>query len=183
MGWKDPAIQTISHQRFEKVWTEDDTLRRMWRNQPREATIRQRAMAMEVALDPHALWQCGHHTEQARVVLRYMDSIVNAPMDRPNREFYGNGQHRVKVMRAFPDQLRARLEPVFSRADLWDSGRLFEGRFNEWVADYETALPERSRQNRFPEAAKAYHEHRGCLAGLLDEMLELFAPPMVDESA
>lgn len=184
LGWKDPAIQTISHQRFEKALAGDHELKRMRRNQAREATIRQRTIEIGVALDPHALWQCGHHTEQARVVLRYMDNIVNAPMDRPNREFYGIGQHRVKVMRALPEQLRARLDPVFTRADLWDSGGLFEARFNEWVTDYETALPERSRNNRFPEAAEAYHEHRGCLAGLLDEILELFTqPPMGDESA
>jgi hypothetical protein len=109
LGWKDPAIQTISHQRFEKVWAEDDTLRRMWRNQAREAAIRQRTTEVCVSLDPHALWVCGHHIEQARLTLQHMDSTVNAPMDRPNREFYGNGQHRVTVMRALPNHLRLRL--------------------------------------------------------------------------
>ncbi|MBK5929096.1 hypothetical protein [Halochromatium salexigens] len=181
LNWKDPAIQSISDQRFEKVWAEDQELHRMWPRQPREAVIRQRTTEVDVSLDPHALWLCGHHIEQARDVLRYMDNTVNAPMDRRSREFYGNGQHRVKVMRSLPDQLRSRLAPVFSQADLWDSGGLFEARFNEWVADYEATLPERSRQNRFPEAFEAYQTHRGCLVGLLDEMLALFTQPQVED--
>jgi hypothetical protein len=177
LGWQDASIQRISQTRFEKRWKADDELHRLWRTKPRAAAIKQRTTELAIALDPHALHLCGHHIEQAIAALKDMDIIVDAPMDRLGREHHGNGQHRVRVLRNFPDRLRSRLSPVFEHADLWDGARLFGERFDTWAAEYQADLPPQALSRYFPEAVEVYRQHRGELASLLDEMVELFAQP------
>lgn len=180
LGWEDPAIHSVSCQRFyDALEEEDHELRQMWRRQPQKAVIRQRTTEMNASLDPHAVWLCAHHTRQAREVLQSIDSMVNASMDEYDRTIFGNGQHRTKVLRDLPDRLRTRLDPVLKTESPFPS-KLFEARFNEWADAFLADMPERSRKNRFPEAYHAYHVHRGTLIGLLDEMLELFGPFWAD---
>lgn len=175
LSWQDPAIQRISQTRFEKQWAADDELHRLWQTQPRAAAIKQRTTELAIALDPYALHLCGHHIEQAIAALKDVDTIVGASMDRADRERYGGGQHRVRVLRNLPDRLRSRLSPVFEHSPLWDGARLFETRFDLWAAEFIADLPP-PLSRYFPEAAEAYHKHRESLSSLLAEMAELFQP-------
>jgi hypothetical protein len=180
LGWTDPAIRSVSSQRFEELLEKDQELRRLWQSDPHKAVIRLRSLEMATALGPHAVWLCAHHTRQARERLRDADSMVNASMDEYDRIIFGNVQRRVKVMRdEFPGWLYKRLVPVFAADDVFP-GELFESRFNEWVDGFLADMPERSRKNRFPEAREAYHAHREPLGRLFEEMLELFGPDWAD---
>lgn len=93
---------------------------------------------ISVADRKEAKWLCEHHTIQVALDIQsWRRSIGWAPnWDREGDE----KQQRLEKLRELPAYLRARLDPVFSRPDIFDPHGRYKARFAAWERSYIDSL-------------------------------------------
>ena len=139
-------------------------------------TIELRSTVLGAALDPEAASLARHHISRAQnEELHSTLQAVRAPMDDP---IYGkaNGgrRHRVKLIRELPDNLETRLEPAFSRGDLWDPDGRIRQRYRRWREAYLRDVLQYSKAKDFDLALAALDRHLPELEGVLEAALAQF---------
>ena len=93
-----------------------------------------------MATPKEAVWLCGHHTIQVAVELDR--DKARAAQEFSMDETAYDQRRRMAILRDQPKYLRNRLDPVFSRSDVFDP----QGRYKKWFAEWERA--DRDRLNK-----------------------------------
>lgn len=89
---------------------------------------------ISVATPEEAIRLCNHHTQQVAVDLNsWKSTFTGAPdMDQDGYEQRG----RIGKLRDLPKYFRARLDPIFSRPDMFDPQGRYKKRFAAWERAY-----------------------------------------------
>lgn len=125
---------------------------------------------------PAAAWIIRHHLREAKRVLCVYVTTLNAPLNGVDAALYGGPAHRIKLVRNIPTYLRDRLDPAFSKGDLWDPEGTFERRFDNWEQSLLSRLPPKPTPAKtwWPHVRDTFLNLLPSLEHLLDEMLDMF---------
>ena len=144
----------------------------------RDFARKKRAAEMSLGTDQSAARLIVHHTKVAAENLAAFPEQLEDP--------FLTQQHRCKNIRNLPEHLLDRLQPVFSRNDLFDTEGNFQMRFYTWHQSYIGQLDQAnavtgSGKGRYSRLLAAYQAvfsaEQPIVEDLISELIALMTPP------
>ncbi len=173
------AIENISARRFIEA-----KVRESIKHTGGAAYVRElRTKELAVVLDQKAAHLLWHNIRRADdEVLQGLATILQTPFCRRTAFDIYPPKDRCIYLKKLPDDLLNRLEPVFTRSDLFDPHRYYEKRFNVWCKSYITQLDQIDRipnkssdkyKRQYDAYATVFWDNHSIIKGLLDNMISV----------
>lgn len=81
-----------------------------------------------------------HHLRNLEQILRSDYHSFYKPLTSDAKRIYGNERYRMKLVRGFIMQIRTRIEPVFTRSDIFDPSEKLKNKFENLERGYHREL-------------------------------------------